>query len=136
VRSGRAGAFFLNSFTSHSASKFGAAGFFRAMVACRGDCRMRRKPGELWGTGWGPLVVLLSLAFYPGRVPRDRLRLQEVCGSSSSSSGGSSSGGTAGAGNASTSKQQYFTRQHRQAGTGGRAFFPLSLDQAIRMGLQ
>ena len=37
---------------------------------------MRRKPGELWGTGWRPLVVLLGLAVHAplSRVPENTMK--------------------------------------------------------------
>jgi outer membrane protein TolC len=91
---------------------------------------MRRKPGELWGTGWGSLVVLLSLAFIPaasqGQFP--------ATGGGASSSGGSSSGASVQAMPAQVNSNTYQGSIVKQAPVPG--VLPLSLDQAVRMGLQ
>jgi outer membrane protein TolC len=78
---------------------------------------MRRKPGELWGTGWGSLVMLLSLTFLPPASPA------QTAGGGSTSSGGNSV-------NSST----YQGSIVKQAPVPGVLLLPL--DQAIGMGLQ
>jgi outer membrane protein TolC len=92
---------------------------------------MRRKPGGLWGTGWRPLVVLLSLAFIPAASPGQA----SSSGASSNSSGGSSSGApSVQATPAQVNSSTYQGSIVKQAPVPG--VLPLSLDQAIRMGLQ
>src|SRR5258708_13147345 len=98
---------------------------------------MRRKPGELWGTGWGSLVVLLSLAFIPaaslGQGPaasQGQFPATGGSGSSGSSSGGPSVQATPAQVNSNT----YQGSIVKQAPVPG--VLPLSLDQAVRMGLQ
>src|SRR5258708_3464889 len=95
---------------------------------------MRRKAGEVWGTGWRPLVALLGLAFIPA-VSSGQAPTTGSSGASSSSSGGSSSGGLAvqstPPGASSSSYQGSIVKQAPVPGV-----LPLSLDQAIRMGLQ
>jgi outer membrane protein TolC len=98
---------------------------------------MRRKPGELWGTGWGSLVVLLSLAFIPakspGQVPTASPGQFPATGGSGSS-GGSPSGASVQATPAQVNSNTYQGSIVKQAPVPG--VLPLSLDQAIRMGLQ
>jgi outer membrane protein TolC len=90
---------------------------------------MRRKPGEWWGTGWRPLVVLLGLAFIPAVSPG-----QAPASGSSGSSGSTSGGGAAQAMPAQVNSSTYQGSIVKQAPVPG--VLPLSLDQAIHMGLQ
>jgi outer membrane protein TolC len=92
------------------------------------DSRMRRKAGAFWGAGWGLLAMLLSLTFSP-----------PVSGQSTTSSGGGANGsGSSGisvqATPAQVNSSTYQGSIVKQAPVPG--VLPVSLDQAIRMGLQ
>src|SRR5580692_4254089 len=98
---------------------------------------MRRKSGELWGTGWGSLVVLLILAFIPAASPGQlpaASQGQFPAAGGSGSSGGSSSGASVQAMPAQVNSNTYQGSIVKQAPVPG--VLPLSLDQAVRMGLQ
>src|SRR5580704_18967519 len=90
---------------------------------------MRRKPGEWWGTGWRPVVVLLGLAFVPGKSPGQATTL-----GGSGSSANNSSVPSVQAAPAQVNSNTYQGSIVKQAPVPG--VLPLSLDQAIRMGLQ
>src|ERR1700730_16908351 len=90
---------------------------------------MRRKPGGLWGTGWRPVVVLLGLASIPATSP----------GQATTLGGGGSSASrpsvpSVQAAPAQVNSNTYQGSIVKQAPVPG--VLPLSLDQAIRMGLQ
>src|ERR1700744_3447383 len=91
---------------------------------------MRRNPGGFWGIGWRPLLVLLGLASLPatslGQFPSG--------GSSGSSTSNSSAAPTVQAAPAQVNSNTYQGSIVKQAPVPG--VLPLSLDQAIRMGLQ
>ena len=94
---------------------------------------MRRNPGVLWGTGWGSLVMLLSLTF----IPLAALGQSATTGVSGSKSGSSASGSTGMSVQANPAQVDSNTYQGsivKQAPVPG--VLPLTLDQAIRMGLQ
>ena len=81
---------------------------------------MRRKPGELWGTGWGWLAMLLSLTF-----------LRPPASPGQTTGGGPTSTGSSGNSVNSSTYQGSIVKQAPVPGV-----LPLPLDQAIRMGLQ
>jgi outer membrane protein TolC len=89
---------------------------------------MRRKPGGCWGTGWGPLLVLLGLAFIPAAS------LGQFPATGGSSSNSSSATPSVQAIPAQVDSNTYQGSIVKQAPVPG--VLPLSLDQAIRMGLQ
>ncbi len=91
---------------------------------------MRRKPGELWGTGWGSLVVLLSLAFFPAMAAGH----SHHCWGAVDRRAAGSSGASVQATPAQVNSNTYQGSIVKQAPVPG--VLPLSLDQAIRMGLQ
>ena len=80
---------------------------------------MRRKAGEVWGTGWRPLVALLGLAFLPAAS------LGQASGSSGSSVQAMPAQINSNTYQGSIVKQEPVPE-----------VLPLSLDQAIHMGLQ
>jgi outer membrane protein TolC len=88
---------------------------------------MRWLPGELWGMGWRPLVLLLSLTISPAVSPGQS--------AGTGSSGGSGSVATSvQAMPAQVNSSTYQGSIVKQAPVPG--VLPLPLDQAIRMGLQ
>jgi outer membrane protein TolC len=94
---------------------------------------MRRKPGELWVTSWGSLVLLLSLTLNP---PASAQQPQAGGGSlgGSAPSGGSPGGTSVQATPAQVNSNTYQGSIVKKAPVPG--VLPLSLDQAIQMGLQ
>ena len=102
--------------------------FFRATgFLAEVDLRMRRLQGELRGTEWRSLTVLLSLTFSP------LAGLAQLGGSSSSSSTVSAQPSVQAA-PAQVTSSTYQGSIVKQAPVPG--VYPLSLDHAVQMGLQ
>jgi outer membrane protein TolC len=96
---------------------------------------MRRKGGALRGKGWRSLVVLLSVPFLPLASPAQLTGTASSGSSGSTSSSSGSSGGTpVQAMPAQVNSNTYQGSIVKQAPVPG--VLPLSLDVAIRMGLQ